>query len=207
MRFKPDHNDKAKAAIVAAAGRRFRRDGYFGAGVDGVAADAGMTSGAVYSQFGSKKGLLSAVLRDGLEEVRRSFSSLIAGGEGAKALTVYFRPEHRADPAGGCLLPSLSADAARAGDEAQAVFAELLPAIVDEIEKGFPVESGDSRRDRAWAVLALMAGGMMLARALPEGATAQELLSACRRTALLSIDTGITSAVHTGKETEIPSTP
>lgn len=184
MRFKPEHSEKTKAAIVAAAGRRFRRDGYFGVGVDGVAADAGMTSGAVYGQFGSKKKLLEAVLRDGLEGVRKVFAEVVAAGGLADLAARYFRPEHRCDPAGGCPLPSLTADVARAGPEAQAVFAELLPRIADELAKGLPAGGDVPARDRAWATLALMAGGVMLARALPDGPAADEVLEACRRAAL-----------------------
>lgn len=184
MRFKPDHSEKTKAAIVAAAGRLFRRDGYDGTGVDAVAAEAGMTSGAVYSQFGSKRGVLLAVLRAGLEAVRRQVGRA-ADPRGLEAvLAGYFSPEHRDRPADGCLLPCLSADAARAGPEAQALFAELLPGAAEDLETLLASGGSVSARDRAWTTLAMMAGGVMLARALPDGPAADELLAACRRVAL-----------------------
>lgn len=183
MRFKPEHGEKTRAAIVAAAGRRFRKDGYHGVGVDAVAADAGMTSGAVYSQFGSKQRLMAAVLREGLEGVRRMVAARVDRGDLAGMPDWYFTQEMRCDPAGGCLLPSLSADVGRVGTDAQAAFADSLPALVDEVMRGMPGIDPAAARERAWTLLALMTGGLALARALPDGPAADEVLAACRSAA------------------------
>jgi len=48
-------------AIVAAARRRFGRDGYAGTSIDAVAKDARLTKGAVYHHFSSKRDLFAAV--------------------------------------------------------------------------------------------------------------------------------------------------
>src|SRR5579863_934012 len=53
-----------RAALVDAAARLFGEDGYDAVSVDAVAEAAGRTSGAVYDHFGSKQGLLMAVLDD-----------------------------------------------------------------------------------------------------------------------------------------------
>lgn len=45
-----------RRALLDAAARVFARQGAEGAGLDDVAADAGFTKGAVYSNFGSKEG-------------------------------------------------------------------------------------------------------------------------------------------------------
>jgi len=53
-----------RAALVAAAMDLFAEHGYDAVSVDAVADAAGRTSGAVYDHFGSKHGLLLAVLDD-----------------------------------------------------------------------------------------------------------------------------------------------
>lgn len=54
--------EEVRAALLEAAARVFARQGIDGASVDDVAAAAGFTKGAVYSNFGSKDGLVSALL-------------------------------------------------------------------------------------------------------------------------------------------------
>src|SRR5215213_6347479 len=53
-----------QARIVGAARTRFGRDGYAAVTVDDVAADAGITKGAVYHHFPAKAALLEAVVVD-----------------------------------------------------------------------------------------------------------------------------------------------
>jgi AcrR family transcriptional regulator len=48
--------------LLAAAAARFAADGVDGASTDAIAQDAGRTSGALYAHFGSKEGLLTALL-------------------------------------------------------------------------------------------------------------------------------------------------
>jgi AcrR family transcriptional regulator len=47
--------------LIAAAERRFKRDGFHATSVDAVAEEAGYTKGAVYSNFASKEALFFAV--------------------------------------------------------------------------------------------------------------------------------------------------
>jgi len=51
-------------ALVSAARRLFTEHGYQGVGIETIAAEAGLTTGAIYSLFGAKHGLLLAVLAD-----------------------------------------------------------------------------------------------------------------------------------------------
>ncbi len=65
---------ETRAALVAAAADLFAEQGFDAVSVDAVSAAAGRTSGAVYDHFGSKQGLLLAVLDDWA----RSLVSLLA---------------------------------------------------------------------------------------------------------------------------------
>lgn len=62
-RRRPSRDDVRRALLDAAA-RVFARQGIEGASLDDVAADAGFTKGAVYSNFGSKEGLVAALVED-----------------------------------------------------------------------------------------------------------------------------------------------
>jgi AcrR family transcriptional regulator len=53
-----------RRALLDAAARVFARQGIEGATVDDVAAEAGFTKGAVYSNFASKQGLVAALVED-----------------------------------------------------------------------------------------------------------------------------------------------
>lgn len=52
-----------RRAIVAAATEHFAREGYRGVGIGAIAKAAGVTTGGVLHHFGSKEGLLVAVLQ------------------------------------------------------------------------------------------------------------------------------------------------
>ena len=62
MKSRRDANVEAtRAALLAAARKRFARDGYSKSEIGRIAADAGVTTGAVYHHFSGKKALFQAV--------------------------------------------------------------------------------------------------------------------------------------------------
>src|SRR3954447_7967938 len=78
MRYQAEHKQEAKAKLLEAAGRGFRRLGYGGIGVDGLAKEAGVTSGAFYGHFGSKAEAFKAAALVGLVELREGVEQLRA---------------------------------------------------------------------------------------------------------------------------------
>ncbi|GAB3658445.1 TetR family transcriptional regulator [Nocardioides korecus] len=56
--------EEVRQSLLDAAARVFARQGIDAASVDDVAADAGFTKGAVYSNFGSKDALVAALVED-----------------------------------------------------------------------------------------------------------------------------------------------
>ena len=82
MRYGPGHKDEARSKILNAAGRGFRSLGFGGIGVDGLAKDAGVTSGAFYGHFSSKAEAFKAAAVAGLVRrvrVAAAVSSAAAG--------------------------------------------------------------------------------------------------------------------------------
>lgn len=61
-RRREDMVEETKASLIRAARRAFATKGYAAASMDELTADAGLTRGALYHNFGDKKGLLQAVI-------------------------------------------------------------------------------------------------------------------------------------------------
>ena len=51
MRYKPTQKQETHNRVIKAAEGSFKKAGYSGIGVDGLARDAGVTSGAFYGHF------------------------------------------------------------------------------------------------------------------------------------------------------------
>lgn len=54
--------EENRQKLIAAGRKAFAEKGYAGASMDDLTADAGLTRGALYSNFGDKRGLLAAVV-------------------------------------------------------------------------------------------------------------------------------------------------
>src|SRR3954469_1437043 len=54
--------EENRARLIAAARKAFAEKGYANASMDELTAEAGLTRGALYHNFGDKKGLLKAVI-------------------------------------------------------------------------------------------------------------------------------------------------
>ena len=186
MRYPADQKTRSKDAIVAAAGKRLKRQGFSGIGVDGLAAAAGVTSGAFYSNFASKEELLE-------EMIGRYLGSPFVDGEPDEPrenqrrlkafLLDYISEGHGRDPENGCVMPSLSADVGRAGDRVRKTYQKRMRLLIERMSRAM-TGSDAQKRKRAWVVLALMVGTITVARALPEGPERQELVAAALADAL-----------------------
>jgi AcrR family transcriptional regulator len=65
MKSRRERNVAAtRAALLAIARKHFARGGYARAEIAGIAAEAGVTTGAIYHHFSSKKGLFQAVAEE-----------------------------------------------------------------------------------------------------------------------------------------------
>jgi AcrR family transcriptional regulator len=69
-----ERSEQTRAGLVAAARRVFLERGFHGASVDEISAEAGYTTGAIYSRFGGKDELFLAVIDDHLERRTRLYT-------------------------------------------------------------------------------------------------------------------------------------
>jgi TetR/AcrR family transcriptional repressor of nem operon len=194
MRYRPTHREAAKAKILNAVGRGFRRQGYAGIGVDGLAKEAGVTSGAFYGHFESKADAFQTAAVAGLVELRQAIVALRTK-EGSKWLSkftnFYMSTKRTCDLRESCALQSLTPEVARAGRETRMAYEAEMLRVVDAIAEGLPEGPLPMRRKMAWAVLSLLSGGVTLARATEDGKVGDQIVNAVTA-AVLNLAHGFT---------------
>jgi TetR/AcrR family transcriptional repressor of nem operon len=182
VRYDREHKRRTRAAIVEAASQAFRRHGVERVGVGEVMARAGLTHGGFYAHFASKDALVAEACASSLRETAgRLFES--QDGTGSKrtlpqVIRAYLSRSHRDAPATGCTIAALGDEIARRSPETRHAFTEAAQTYVERLATLLP-DGADP--DEAWALLAGMAGTVMLARAVDDPALSERLLLAGRR--------------------------
>lgn len=181
-------SENTRAKLLESSRRAFRREGYAGIGVDSIAKDAGVTSGAFYAHLKSKNEAFRAALVMGLEEVLAALPEYreAHGREWPVAFADYYLGrDHRLDLECGCAMTSLTPDVVRADPDVQLEYAALMDRIVKEIATHLPKDGPAHEQEaKAWAFLSTLIGGLTLARAVGIGPTATEIERAARSSAL-----------------------
>jgi TetR/AcrR family transcriptional regulator, transcriptional repressor for nem operon len=189
MRYPSDQKAKAREAILHAGARALRTNGFNGIGVDGLAASAGVTSGAFYSNFSNKEALLEQVIETCLGEpfIDSESGSLAERQHRLREwLAMYISADHRADPASGCVMATLSADVARSNPQIRAAYKRRMLALVRKMSNVVDV-AGPDRKKRAWSIVAMMVGAITISRAMPDDQEADQVLESALQTAIALI--------------------
>jgi TetR/AcrR family transcriptional regulator, transcriptional repressor for nem operon len=194
MRYSAEHKNETRARILEAASRLFREEGYGGSGIGPLTKAAGVTNGAFYGHFKSKSEAFRHVVLAGLGQLRDGVRSLRAT-HGARwrrpFIEFYLGPRRTCELGESCALPSLSPEVMRADDETRAAYEEELLRLVDEVSAGLDDQPGAERHacdDRAIAFLALLSGGVTLARAVSDPVLAERIAKAISRYAAAMVE-------------------
>ncbi|MFO1385314.1 MAG: TetR/AcrR family transcriptional regulator [Chitinivorax sp.] len=174
MRYTPEHKEKTRARLLAEGGSIAKKNGFASTGVDTLMAAVGLTSGAFYAHFGSKAELLEAIVDKELGRSLDWFSDRNRE-QLLQALQAYLSLAHVAHPERGCPLPSLSAEVARADEQTRQTFERRLSEVVAAVQH----HAADT--PTAWAIVAQVAGAVMLARAMASEEARQQLLDGVLR--------------------------
>ena len=178
MRYGPGHKDEARSRILNAAGRGFRRLGFGGVGVDGLAKEAGVTSGAFYGHFPSKADAFRAAAVAGLVQLREAIEDLRAReGEDWLATFVdfYMGVRRTCDLGDSCALQSLTPEVARADLGTRTAYEAALLEVAEAVARGLPHGPLAARRKTAWAILAMLSGGVSIARSAADPKTGAQI--------------------------------
>lgn len=181
MRHKGVPKEETRQKVMEAAGRSFRKNGYAGIGVNALAEAAGVTSGAIYSHFGSKDGAFCVALAAGLDEVIEGIPEFQRqhGGGWVKAFADYYLSKsHRKDLETGCAMATLTPEVVRFGPDVHAIYEKKMMRIAELAADGLVGGSESERRARAWAMLGALIGGLNVARAMKAPKAADEVARA-----------------------------
>jgi TetR/AcrR family transcriptional regulator, transcriptional repressor for nem operon len=176
-RYKKGHSGDTRAAIIGAAERMIKENGYDATGVRDVMAAIGLTNGGFYAHF-SRKAELQALVTD--QAVSRSpalfrmlaASGLAAGDAGAIA-GHYLSDARLADVTGGCPAAALVSEIGRQQEPVREAFENGAALAAAELR---PVFRGAMGADtRGWAPFALLVGALALMRAMPDAGKRAEV--------------------------------
>lgn len=182
MRYGPEHKAQAREKLLGAVGRGFRRLGYGGIGVDALAKEAGVTSGAFYGHFASKAEALEAVAVSGITDLRETVRGLQASDpEGWLETFVdfYLSTRRTCELGESCALQSLTPEVARAERSTRVAYETELLCLVEAFSAGLP-GSPAARRKLAWTILAILSGGVTLARASDDPKVGAQIAAALK---------------------------
>lgn len=170
---------QTREAILSSAARLLRERGLAGSSVQEVMGGAGLTVGGFYAHFDSKEALFEETLR---RSARETWEQLLSGPEPLLRLVrTYLSRSHRDHPETGCPLPATLADLTREGQAGlRQVLSGELGRYLDSVAAHLP----EGERYRALGLVALLFGGLSLARALgAEDPLSTEMLESCRKLA------------------------
>ena len=191
MRYGPNHKEEARAKILHAVGRGFRTQGFAGIGVDGLAKEAGVTSGAFYGHFQSKADAFEAAAVAGLVELRQAIEGLRAkeGGRWLEKFVDFYLSTKRTCHLGeSCALQSLTPEVARAGQETKIAYEAELLRVIEAMAEGLTHGSLAARRKTAWAIFSMLAGGVTLSRAIHDSAVGAQIANAVKTNVLAAAE-------------------
>ncbi|WP_052504144.1 TetR family transcriptional regulator [Pseudomonas oryzihabitans] len=161
MRYKPGHREESRAKILDAVGRGFRKHGYGGIGVDGLAKEAGVTSGAVYTHFPSKAAAFKEAVSVGMASLREGIEKFQAenGDDWLGAFVDFYMGFKRTcDLTEACAMQALTPEVVRADPEVRAVYQDEMLKVIDTLAKRLPQPTLAARRAQAWALMSLLSG-------------------------------------------------
>ena len=169
---------RTRGRILDAATAALIRRGPREPSVGEVMGAAGLTVGGFYGHFESKEALMLEAFGQLLARRRQLLRQLDGslGAEARRVLTAafYLSRKHRDAGTDACPLPSALAEMSRLPEPFRAVLTEHVELMVAELA-GSPEEA-----DQVLADLALMIGGLALARALGDGELSDRVLRAAK---------------------------
>jgi len=184
MTSKMEQRDHSHEMILRSAFRLLRKKGISGARVADVMRGAGLTVGGFYAHFGSKAELIDEALRRTSQGMRDLLFLRLDEKPAEDRVEVilkrYLSPTNRDLSTEGCPLPAVVGEIATAAPEHRDVLREQIEALATRIEAELAPARRLARRQLALGLVALMYGGLSVARALRGSELSDEMLKACR---------------------------
>jgi TetR/AcrR family transcriptional repressor of nem operon len=150
---------------------------------------AGLTHGGFYSHFRNKSDLVAAACVAGFESAAENLNRigrLPTPRARVRALVgSYLGPRHRDNPAAGCLVAALGAEASRLDDESRDAYSQAFQGHQRRVAEALrlsPEEFENTRR--VTALLSFLVGALLVARSVRETSASDQILAQAKETAL-----------------------
>jgi len=180
MGHSQDEKAKNHQRIVEIASSRIRESGTDRPGVSEIMEAAGLTHGGFYKHFRSRDDLIAQAADQAFADGSQAFLSLTEGADDPLAAFVdwYVSAEHRDDPANGCGVVALGADAGRTGDHVRDAYRDQVQRYLSNLERLFG--GGHDARRQATIALSTMVGALHVARGVGDDPLSDEILNTVR---------------------------
>jgi TetR/AcrR family transcriptional repressor of nem operon len=164
MKVSKEDAARNKAALLKAASVQVRELGFAGINVAQLAKSAGLTHGALYSQFGSKDELVSAAYASALSET----GSRLPVTPLRDFLARYLSEKHRDDPGHGCAIAALVSEAGRQPPNIRSEFCSGVEKFVEALEEKYGLSGMEQHdpRQAAISTIAAIVGALAISRAI-----------------------------------------
>jgi TetR/AcrR family transcriptional regulator, transcriptional repressor for nem operon len=182
MRVSKEQAAQNHQKILTTATRLFRERGIRATGVDAIAGEAGLTHGAVYSQFDSKETIAAEAMREAMAGSRRIWQRLLERNGPGKVFPAivagYLSRDHRDSAGRGCVVAALGSEIAKQPERVRDAFTTELAEGLDFLAGLMPRTGEAHSYDDAITAFASMAGGLILARAVNDERLSNRILEA-----------------------------
>jgi AcrR family transcriptional regulator len=180
---------ETRQRILDAAARGFRKGGFGGLGVDGLAKEAGVTSGAFYVHFKSKSDAFRESVAQGVADVERGLRQIQQTHPKAwwsEFVRFYLGEKRKCDLGESCGLQSLASEVARADKASRKVFTAELMKVAQVIADGPRPSDAPTTVEGAYVALSMLIGAVTLTRAVDDANLAEGIASAAEAALLAS---------------------
>jgi TetR/AcrR family transcriptional repressor of nem operon len=191
-----DQKEETRRRILAAAARGFRRGGFGGIGVDGLAKEAGVTSGAFYVHFHSKADAFRETAIASVAEIHEALKQLQTEQPGAWweiFVRFYLGTKRMSDLSESCGMQSLASEVARSDDASRAGFQAELLRVAQVVVDGPSAPHAPRDLGASLVALASLVGAVTLARAVKDPQVAEQIARSMEAQ-LLPAGPGVSSA-------------
>jgi AcrR family transcriptional regulator len=196
MPYTAEHKQQTRKRIVQSARRLFNRNGFADVTIGEIMGAAGLTHGGFYKHFSAKEDVYQEAVLEFICADRPEPWQARHIAEGAKGpalarmiVNAYLSNDHFDDRDGSCPMIALPSDVSRGNGSVKAAFRQVLEMMVNVFAANLP--AGDRpARERALALVAMVVGGMVLARGVDDETLADDLRDSARREVLATAGWG-----------------
>ncbi|MFL1502533.1 TetR/AcrR family transcriptional regulator [Pseudomonas sp. O64] len=177
MRYSADHKAQTHQRIIKEASVRFRRDGIGATGLQPLMKALNLTHGGFYSHFKSKDDLVEKALQAAAGELDAHCEMLFSQERPLEAfIDSYLSEWHKASPAEGCPLPTMSSELGLRGQHSSTTDA-VLGARLKQVETALGNANAD---EQSLVMMSTLVGALVLARSVESPQLATQIMNVVR---------------------------